>query len=114
MDLAPAPDQLSARLSIPQIQATVAAFYELTAAELISPNKQARVAWPRQVAIHLARELTDTPLAGIGAAFGSRSHATVLHACKKVAQRSTADPAIAAEINTLSQGLRHNEADRSC
>ena len=55
--------------------------------ELVSAGRTARIAWPRQVAIHLARDLTDASLSAIGEAFGGRNHATVLHACKRVAER---------------------------
>ena len=52
----------------------------------------ARVAWPRQVAMYLARELTDQTLPAIGRAFGGRNHTTVLHACKRTAERIAERP----------------------
>ncbi len=58
--------------SIADIQASVAGYYELSVSELVSSSRTARIAWPRQVAIHLAREFTDSSLQEIGEAFGSK------------------------------------------
>jgi chromosomal replication initiator protein len=89
------------QLSIARIQAQVAAHYELAVSELVSPSRAARIAWPRQVAIYLARELTSTPLGAIGDAFGGRNHATVLHACKRVSDRLVDDQQTQAELHSL-------------
>ncbi len=74
-------------VSIEDIQKAVADRYGLSVADLKSPSRAARLSWPRQLAIHLVRELTGTPLQAIGEAFGGRNHATVLHACKRVQER---------------------------
>ncbi len=71
-------------ISIDAIQQAVAGHYDLTPAQLTSASRAARVSWPRQLAIHLSRELTGSSLNEIGQAFGGRNHATVLHACKRV------------------------------
>ena len=89
------------RLSIGQIQTQVAAHYELAVSELVSPSRAVRVAWPRQVAIYLSRELTTAPLGAIGEAFGGRNHATVLHACKRVSDRLAGDQHTEAEVHNL-------------
>ncbi|MGH2866273.1 MAG: chromosomal replication initiator protein DnaA [Solirubrobacteraceae bacterium] len=98
--------------TIARIQALVAAHYSVTPAELLSPARTARVNWPRQVAIHLARELTGAPLQAIGDAFGGRNHGTVLHACKRVAERVGADDNVAEELRILTSRLRSRHADR--
>jgi chromosomal replication initiator protein len=95
------------------IQKVVATFYKLAPAELLSANRAARVAWPRQVAIYLTRELTTTPLQGIGDAFGGRNHATVLHACRRVAQRASLEPDVDSDLRTLKQQVLTDENDRS-
>ena len=82
--------------------------------ELISPGRQARIAWPRQLAIYFSRELTNTSLHDIGDAFGRRNHATVVHACKRVSDRLTTDPEVAAEVDALAQILKREHDDRSC
>ncbi len=101
-------------LTLEEIQAVVAHRYGITVAELTSPSRAVRVAWPRHVALHLARELTTASLQEIGRAFGGRNHATVLHACKTVAKRLAGDQHVQQEIDELGQELRATEADRSC
>jgi chromosomal replication initiator protein len=60
--------------------------------ELLSTSRAAPIAWPRQVAMYLARELTDQTLPAIGRAFGGRNHTTVMHACRRTAERMASDP----------------------
>jgi chromosomal replication initiator protein len=101
-------------LSLDTVKSAVAAHYGLSVGELVSPSRTARVAWPRQLAIHLARELTGAPLTAIGSAFGGRNHATVLHACKRVAQRRQSDQQTAVEIDELTRSVRGELGDRDC
>ena len=60
--------------------------------DLLSTSRAAPIAWPRQVAMYLARELTDQTLPAIGRAFGGRNHTTVMHACRRTAERMASDP----------------------
>ena len=108
------PQRASATLSIGRIQATVAAHYDLAVSDMVSASRAARVAWPRQVAIYLARELTSTPLQTIGEAFGGRNHATVLHACKRVADRLGDDQQVGTELQQLKSAISSREDDRTC
>jgi chromosomal replication initiator protein len=108
------PQRPSAALSIGRIQATVASHYDLAVSDLVSASRAARIAWPRQVAIFLTRELTSTPLQTIGEAFGGRNHATVLHACKRVADRLADDQQAGAELQQLKSAISHREDDRTC
>jgi chromosomal replication initiator protein len=98
--------------SIETIRATVAAHYQLSVDELVSSSRTARIAWPRQIAIHLTRELTDASLHAIGEAFGGRNHATVLHACKRVCARLAGEQEAASEIAELSALILRRQADR--
>ncbi len=91
--------------SIDDIQKAVAEHYGVTVAELKSPGRAARLSWPRQLAIHLARELTGAPLQAIGEAFGGRNHATVLHACKRVEERVGNDPQAVHDLEELAATL---------
>jgi chromosomal replication initiator protein len=100
-------------ISIGNIQAAVAARYGITVAELTSPSRAVRIAWPRHIALHLARELTTASLSEIGDAFGGRNHATVLHACKSVAKRLTTDQQARDEVDELGRELDHAKGDRS-
>jgi chromosomal replication initiator protein len=101
-------------LSVGQIQTIVAAHYNLVVSDLVSSSRAARVAWPRQVAIYLARELTSTPLQTIGEAFGGRNHATVLHACKRVSDRLALDQQTGVELDDLKTSIVENRDDRGC
>ena len=71
-------------VSIENIQKTVADYYKLRVADLLSKRRSRSIARPRQVAMALAKELTSHSLPEIGDAFGGRDHTTVLHACRKI------------------------------
>ncbi|MGH2843292.1 MAG: chromosomal replication initiator protein DnaA [Solirubrobacteraceae bacterium] len=92
-------------LTIPRIQSVVADAFNISTTELTSSSRRASLTWPRQMAIHLARELTDTPLQRIGAAFGGRNHATVLYACGRVRERIASSADDAAELRRLQTTL---------
>jgi chromosomal replication initiator protein len=77
-------------VTIENIQKTVAEYYKVKVADLTSKRRSRSVARPRQMAMALAKELTNHSLPEIGDAFGGRDHTTVLHACRKVSElRST-------------------------
>lgn len=73
-------------ISIDNIQRTVAEYYKIKMADMLSKRRSRSVARPRQVAMALAKELTNHSLPEIGDSFGGRDHTTVLHACRKVAE----------------------------
>jgi len=72
------------QVGIENIQKTVADYYKIRVAELHSKRRTRSIARPRQVAMALAKELTNHSLPEIGDAFGGRDHTTVLHAVRKV------------------------------
>lgn len=74
-------------VTIEQIQRKVAEHFDVRLADMTSKRRPASIAFPRQVAMYLARELTKASLNEIGDAFGGRDHGTVLHACKLVKRR---------------------------
>ncbi len=74
------------QVGIDNIQRTVAEYFKIKIADLLSKRRNRAVARPRQVAMSLAKELTSHSLPEIGDAFGGRDHTTVLHACRKVAE----------------------------
>lgn len=80
-------------VTIENIQRTVAEYFKVKVADLLSKRRNRSVARPRQVAMALAKELTNHSLPEIGDAFGGRDHTTVLHACRMIAElrQSTAD-----------------------
>jgi chromosomal replication initiator protein len=77
--------------SIGAIQDAVGAHFGVSAQELLSSSRSARVAWPRQLAMYLARELTGESLPAIGRHFGGRDHTTVMYACRRAAARVDED-----------------------
>jgi chromosomal replication initiator protein len=87
--------------SIAEIKAAACEQFGLSSEELLSPIRTARVAWPRQVAMYLSRELTQESLPAIGREFGGRDHTTVLHAWRRTAERIAANPASRAVVEEL-------------
>ncbi len=78
-------------ISIEQIQKRVAEHYDVRLADMTSKRRPANIAFPRQIAMYLSRELTKTSLSEIGEAFGGRDHGTVLHAHRLVKERMAKD-----------------------
>jgi chromosomal replication initiator protein len=76
---------------VAHIQAVICEAFSVTREELVSPSRAARVTWPRQVAMYLAREHTDETLPAIGRQFGGRGHTTVMHAVRRAAERLAQD-----------------------
>ncbi len=79
------------QVTLENIQKTVADFYRVRVAEMLSKKRSRSIARPRQVAMALAKELTHHSLPEIGDAFGGRDHTTVLHACRKVQELRSED-----------------------
>jgi len=94
------------QVTIENIQKTVADFYRLKIVDLLSKKRTRVIARPRQIAMSLARELTQLSLPEIGNAFGGRDHTTVLHACKTIETLRNTDSSIEADFNLLHQTLR--------
>ena len=92
-------------VTIENIQKTVAQYYKLRVADLISKRRTRSIARPRQVAMALSKELTNHSLPEIGDAFGGRDHTTVLHACRKVAELKEQDRGINEDITFLMRTL---------
>ncbi|ADE10243.1 chromosomal replication initiator protein DnaA [Sideroxydans lithotrophicus] len=94
------------QVSLENIQKTVADFYRIKIVDLLSKKRTRIIARPRQIAMCLARELTQLSLPEIGNAFGGRDHSTVLHACKTIESLRNSDSALNADFNLLNQTLR--------
>jgi chromosomal replication initiator protein len=91
--------------SVADIQAAACAHFGVSIEELVSSARSARVAWPRQVAMYLARELTGESLLAIGRRFGGRDHTTVLHAWRRTSARIAADHASRHAVEKLCEDL---------
>jgi chromosomal replication initiator protein len=106
------PDLVPARRTIREIQIATCEAFGIGLDDLLSPSRTARVAWPRQVAMYLSRELTDRTLPAIGDAFGGRDHSTVLHAVKRTGQRIAGDPDAYETVRSLTERLRTSTQGR--
>ena len=93
-------------LTIDRIQHAVCDRFGITHEELLSTSRAARLAWPRQVAMYLAREQTEASLPAIGAAFGGRNHTTVMHAVRRTEQRIAGDREAFDAVHALTRLLR--------
>jgi len=96
----------SRQISIDNIQKTVADYYRLKMAELLSKKRTRNLTRPRQMAMALARELTTMSLPEIGNAFGGKDHSTVIHACKTMAGLRLGNTTIDADYKILLQTLK--------
>ncbi|MEO5719376.1 MAG: chromosomal replication initiator protein DnaA [Chthoniobacterales bacterium] len=93
-------------VTIDQIQRRVAEHYDVRLADMTSKRRPANIAFPRQIAMYLARELTKASLNEIGEAFGGRDHGTVLHACKQVKKRMKEQDKIRQTISFIDSALQ--------
>ena len=92
-------------ISIEIIQKRVAEHYDIRLADMTSKRRPENIAFPRQVAMYLSRQMTESSLNAIGEAFGGRDHGTVLHACRLVKDRMEVDAAIRQVVNYLEKQL---------
>ena len=95
------------QVSIENIQKTVADYYKIRVSDMHSKKRSRAVARPRQVAMALAKELTQLSLPEIGNNFGGRDHTTVLHACRQIVKLRDTSPELNHDVNFLLQVLRN-------
>lgn len=88
-------------VTINNIQKTVAEYFKIRIADLHAKDRSRQVARPRQMAMAIAKELTDHSLPEIGEAFGGRDHTTVLHACRKISELVAKDARVHEDYNNL-------------
>ena len=94
------------QISVEFIQKSVADFYKMKVADMYSKRRPANIALPRQIAMYLAKELTQKSLPEIGELFGGRDHTTVLHAVRKIAELRQHRAELNHQIHVLEQTLR--------
>lgn len=94
------------QVTIENIQKTVADYYKIKVAEMYSKKRSRNFARPRQIAMSLARELTNHSFPEIGEAFGGRHHTTVMHACEEIEQLRQNDSHLGRDIAFLVQVIR--------
>jgi len=96
----------SRQVSVEGIQKTVAEYFKIKISDMHSKKRSRNVARPRQVAMALAKDLTQMSLPEIGEAFGNRDHTTVLHACRTIASLRTRDNSLNRDYLVLEQVLK--------
>lgn len=94
------------QITIPTIKQVVAEHYNIRMQDFEVRNRTRSVAFPRQIAMFLSRELTDSSLPKIGEEFGGRDHTTVIHACEKISDDMKNDPAFSATVEQLISRIR--------
>jgi chromosomal replication initiator protein len=102
-------DVLSAstgQVTVELIQKTVADYYKIKVSDMYSKRRPSNIAGPRQVAMYLAKEMTQKSLPEIGELFGGRDHTTVLHAVRKIADLRSKDAVLNHALHVLEQTLK--------
>ena len=94
------------QISVENIQKTVADYYKIKVADMYSKKRPASIARPRQIAMYLAKELTQKSLPEIGELFGGRDHTTVLHAVRKMAAERQLMTELNQQLHVLEQTLK--------
>jgi len=92
-------------ISIESIQKKVAEHFDIRLADMTSKRRPENIAFPRQVAMFLSRQMTESSLSSIGEAFGGRDHGTVLHACRLVKDRMEVDSSVRQVVSYLEKQL---------
>ena len=90
-------------VNIETIQKKVAEHFDIRLADMTSKRRPENIAFPRQIAMFLSRQLTESSLNAIGEAFGGRDHGTVLHACRLVKDRMEVDPSVRQVVQLLGE-----------
>jgi chromosomal replication initiator protein len=92
-------------ITMEHIQRKVAEFFGIKLSDMRAKNRTKSVAFPRQIAMYLSRQLTHSSLSDIGRAFGGKDHTTVIHAVSKLQVLIQEDPKLKQTIDTLTQGI---------
>jgi chromosomal replication initiator protein len=100
------PSRASRPITLAEIQRSVARRYAVTVEDLKADSRVRRLAFPRQVAMYLCREMTSHSLPKIGEEFGGRDHTTVMHACEKIGRERRTEPELAETLRLLVSELQ--------
>lgn len=93
-------------ITIEKIQETVCKHFKIKSEELLAKKRTRNIVYPRQIAMYLSRELTDSSLPRIGEMFGGRDHTTVIHAIEKITREAKENPEIEKTLNTITQKIK--------
>ena len=97
-------------ITIELIQRVVAEYFALSVGELKGKKRTKAIAFPRQISMHIAREMTEYSTTEVGLEFGGRDHTTVMYACQRVESRMKTDPTLEPTINHLIKTIKENSS----
>ncbi|GAB1482305.1 chromosomal replication initiator protein DnaA [Treponema sp.] len=99
-----------ANMSIEVIQRVTADYFSLSFNDLKGKKRTKNIVFPRQLAMFIARDITEFSTTELGVEFGGRDHTTVMHACQKIEERIRSDPTLDSTINTLKRTIKEYSA----
>lgn len=99
------PSPTTPAISVERIQQAVAEHFGIKRSDILAARRTRSVAWPRQVAMYLAKKLTLKSLPEIGRRFSGRDHTSILHGIRKVERLASSNPALKAEVSELAKQL---------
>lgn len=99
--------QSSVPVTVDAVQQAVADYYGIKAADINAKSRKANLARARQIAMYLAKELTNKSLPELGSLFGGRDHTTVIYACKKIASERNTDEVLKHDLHLLEQRIKN-------
>jgi chromosomal replication initiator protein len=99
-----------ANMSVDNIQRVVAEYFSLSPNDLKGKKRTQNIVFPRQLAMYIAREITEYSTTEIGQAFGGRDHTTVMHSCKIIEERIRSDPTLESTIESLKRMIKEYSA----
>ncbi len=102
------PERTTRPIPVSSIQREVCKYYSISHTELVSSKRSQNIVYPRQIAMYLARELTDLSLPKIGEEFGGRDHTTVMHATKKIQKLLSAQREVYNQVQSLTTTIRQH------
>ena len=94
------------KIDVDLIKATVAEYFNMKIEDFESKKRTRQIAYPRQIAMYIARELTDLSLPKIGEEFGGRDHTTVIHACEKISTEMLSDFDLKNKIDSIIKEIK--------
>ncbi len=106
-DIFSSPKEIS--ISIEVIQKVVANYFNISYQDMKGKKRTRAIAFPRQIAMYIAREITEYSTTELGMEFGGRDHTTVMHACQKIDERLKSDSTVEPMIRTLIQKIKEYE-----
>jgi chromosomal replication initiator protein len=100
------PERSIRPISVSTIQRECCRYFQITHAEIVGSKRSQHIVYPRQVAMYLARELTDMSLPKIGEEFGNRDHTTVMHATKKISELMRSQREVYNQVQSLTNAIK--------